>query len=124
VQQLCPDGWGQLRVGAVVWSFYLEWDHGTRSATHYREQFAAYYDFRRISTSYTLHQEFPAILVVTTTPDVAQRIRAAVRTTAARRREPALGLRITTAAALDRAGFWGEIWWNALENSTPTVPFR
>ena len=34
--------WTELRVGAVVWSFYLEWDHGTRNAAAYREKFAIY----------------------------------------------------------------------------------
>jgi Replication-relaxation len=61
-----PDGYGCYERGPSQFGFFLEFDRGTERSTHYAAKLATYYQYRDSGACTRDYQNFPTLLVATT----------------------------------------------------------
>ena len=108
-----PDALGLLRLGVERTGFFLEWDRGSGLA----EKVKTYVDYLRSEEWQSHFKQFPAVLMVTETPDRLEQLAAAVEQ--ALRTELAatekLTVLVTAQAMLEAQGVLGPVWVHRLE---------
>ena len=108
-----PDAMGLLRLGAERAAFFLEWDRGGGLA----DKVKTYVDYLRSEEWRSHFKRFPAVLVVTETPDRIAQIAAEAEQTlrtelAATER---LTVLVTAQTMLESQGVLGPVWVHRLE---------
>lgn len=112
-----PDGYGRYRRGSWRFGFFLEYDRGTERSSHYAAKLDSYYRYRTSGAYKRDYQDFPSLLIVTTSERAEARLSYQAYLAHQRHGGTPLSVYLTTTRCIEACpeGVLGPVWRSAAE---------